>query len=122
LWKSLAIVPGGNGLRPAVVALAGFIEAGTVWIVLDVICHHEIEPAVAVVIDEGGGDGPEGIIEAGFSGGEFAEGAIAAIHEEPHGAVLGDEDIGPAVVVHIADCDAHSAPGDVEPGVRRSHR
>src|SRR5262249_51405182 len=75
----------------------------------------EVEPAVAVEIDEAGRGAPEGAVEAGRAG-DVEELAAALVEEQPEAAVLGDEDVGPAVVVDVADGHAHVMAGEVEPG------
>jgi hypothetical protein len=55
--------PRRKGLRPAIVVLAGFVEARAIRIVFDVVCHHQVEPAVPIVIEEAGRDGPQRILD-----------------------------------------------------------
>src|SRR5436190_1206760 len=31
-------------------------------VVIDVVDHHEVEPAIAIVVEEGGGSGPAGVL------------------------------------------------------------
>src|SRR5205807_2709277 len=69
----------------------------------------------AVVVDEGGRGAPGGIVKAGLLC-HVGEGAVAVVEEELDAVVLSDEDVGPAVVVDVADRDAHVVTGDVQAG------
>ncbi len=81
-----------------------------------IIADEEIEQAVAVVVEpdcgraEGGAAGKPG----GFR--DIDERALAGVAKEAILADAGDEQVGEAVVVVIADGDAHAVHFDVEPG------
>ena len=111
LWKSdvrQALVL----LRVAVVGRLGSPQTGS-WrgIPDDVVGDEEVEPPVAVEVDEGGGDRPQRAVlrvaarEAGGLG-DVLEGAVAVVAEERVAAQAGDEEVGVAVVVVVAGGDA----------------
>lgn len=79
----------------------------------DVIGYHEIEPAVPIVIDEAGRDAPEGTLDAGLLA-ALAELALTQVEEQTRGFVFGQDHIGPAVVVDIADGHPHPIPSHVQ--------
>ena len=85
--------------------------------VVDVVDYHQVEPAVGVVIDEAGRCTPGGIVQASLLG-DVGERAVAVVPEQPDSAVFGEEDIGPAVVVDVADRHPHAVAGDVEARTR----
>src|SRR6266404_4238025 len=81
-------------------------------VVIDIVDHHEIEPAIAVVIDKTCRSGPVQVLQAGFLG-NLAESAAALIEKESGTAELCDEHVGPAVVVDVADGHAHAVAGNI---------
>src|SRR5205823_3587578 len=108
------------GKRPGaavitMVALAVAADLGRV--IVDIVGHDEVEPAIAIVVHEAGGGGPERIVEAGLAR-DFPKGAVAVVEKEPDSAVLGDQDIRPAVVVDVANRHAHAVADHIEPGAR----
>src|SRR6266516_2459923 len=66
----------------AIVRLACRTGALPRRIVIDVIDNDEIEPPVAIEIQEGGRRAPEDAIEAGLAA-DMREGAVALVIEEP---------------------------------------
>jgi hypothetical protein len=105
-----------KGFGSAVVALPS--RAGTRNpVVIDVIDHHQVQPAVAVVIDETSRGTPEQRIQARLLG-NVGKRAVAVVQEQPRPAELGDEHVGPPVVVDVADGHAHAVAGDVQAGTR----
>src|SRR6266404_7951203 len=91
---------------PRVVALPG-------GVVIHIVYHHEIEPAVAVDVDEAGRRGPLRIVEACFRG-DILERAVAVIEKQLDATVLRDQHVDEAVVIEVADGDSHVVPGNVE--------
>src|SRR5207247_6318725 len=84
-------------------------------IVVDIVGDDEVEPAVAVVIEEAGRRGPQGVFDSGGLG-DVDEGAVAVVAEEADAAVFGNENVGETVVVDVGDGDAHAVTADVEAG------
>ncbi|MEY3367557.1 MAG: hypothetical protein RI973_712 [Bacteroidota bacterium] len=80
-------------------ALGLFVGAGEAEI--------DVQPAIAVDVHHGDAGGPFALgVDAGLPGGVF-ELKVAAVEVEPGlGHIGGKEDIGEAVVVHVADADA----------------
>src|SRR5262249_19854893 len=95
----------------------------------DVVAHEQVEPAVAVVVQEGGGAGktagrllPEEVAggrrgpAAGSAqprgAGHIDEAPAALVVEQAVAADRGDEHVRPAVVVVIADGDPHAVQHD----------
>ena len=102
-------------LRPAVVLLAGAVEAldQVVETRVDVVADVQVQPAVAVVVDEGGRDAPAPIIRA-CSRGHVRERAVAVVAQQVIGAQPGPVDVDPAVVVDVAGSHSHAVAADVE--------
>src|SRR5271168_2501078 len=101
----------------AVVAMAvTFADGLVVEIPLQVVDNDEVEQAVVVDIDPGGGDGPErsvlgvGLVQPGF-GGDVGEGSVAVVVVERVAVDARDENVFKAVVVVIADSDAGVVAG-----------
>ena len=83
---------------------------------LHVIADEEVEQAVAIVIEpEGRGAEAEAVAESAL-GGDVDECAFAGVAKEAVLADAGDENVGKAVVVVIADGDAHAVHFNVETG------
>ena len=95
-------------------ALAGSGRSGEIEV--DVVGDDQIEPAVAIVIDEGTASAP-GFAGAGDSGfvADFGEDTFRGCDRGGF-AVVGDVKIFPAVVVVIAHADALAPPGGGESG------
>ena len=73
-----------------------------------VIANEEIEQAVAIVIEPEGG-GAEGLAAGeACCFGDFDEGAFGVVAEQAALADAGDENVGEAVVIVIADGYAHA--------------
>ncbi len=102
-------------MRPAEVRLAFGVGAALCGIEVEVIAHDQVQPAVAVEIDERGRDAPVAVRQTGGRG-DVGESAAAQIEEEPDAVGLGDQDLGQAVVVHIADSQAIAIAGHVGAG------
>ena len=105
----------GKGFRCAKILLPLYVMANMRRIVIDVIAHHDIQPAVPVVINKACGRSPTRIVEARLAR-HLAKLSVAEILKQPHRAVLRHEHVGPAIVVHIAGKCAHAAPAHVEAG------
>src|SRR5207248_954379 len=73
----------------AVVGAAAGHAAGPGGVVIDVVDDDQVEPAVAVVIEEGRRGPPQRVVQARLPG-DVGEGAIAVVQEELDAAVLGD--------------------------------
>src|SRR5262249_22551743 len=86
--------------------------------VVEVVDDDEVEPAVAVVIDEADGGGPQRIPEPGLIG-DVLELAAAPVQEQLDAGVLGDDDVGQAVVVDVADGHAGVVAADPQAGTLR---
>ena len=104
----------------------GFVETGAALrhrrgfqVEVDVVGDEEVEFAVAIVIDESATCGPAGS-HARDSGllADVGEGAVAVVVVEHVLAVVGDEQIVVAVVVVVADADALSPAGVLEPSLQ----
>ena len=75
----------------------------------------EVEVAVAVVIEEGGPRRPGGPSAAEASFG-LAERAVAVVEVQDVGAEVGQEEVGEAVVVHVAGGHAVAEPPVADAG------
>ena len=75
---------------------------------VEIIGDEEVEEAVAIALDEGaaGGVVDAGLEESGFLR-DIDEGAVAVVVVETILAIAGDEDVVEAIVVVVADADAH---------------
>ena len=77
-----------------------------------IIRDEEVEEAVAVALDEGAA---RSVMDAGQKQAglfrDVGEGAVAVVAIEPVLAVVGDEEVVEAVVVVVADADAHGPSG-----------
>src|SRR5262249_40793406 len=97
-------------VRMAVVNLIALVpaERGVVGIPSGVVADVQVEVAVAVEVGEGrrGGGGPRP--GQARTLGHILEGLVAPIAEEGVPAQAGEEEVGPSVVVVIADGDAHA--------------
>src|SRR5436309_14947521 len=98
---------GEGGVGEGAVAVV-VVERGSV---IGKICLEDVEPAVAVVIGNGGahaGLGAAVFVErSSGNNGNVGKGAVAVVAiEDARSAVAGDVDIGPAVVVVIEGGDA----------------
>ncbi len=105
-WLTVGSADAGQLVIGGVIYFAGPAE---------VVAHEEVEVAVVVHIEPGGGGAPV-VGVAGYSGagGDVGEPAIAEVLQEVIGAGGGDEHICEAVVVVIAGGDAHAVAGEVE--------
>ena len=83
-------------------------------IVVDIVDNAEVEPAIAVVIEERCGRGPLKVDETGFRR-HVDEAHASLVQQQFHAVHLGDEEIGLAVVVDVAHRDAHVPAGEIEP-------
>ena len=104
-------------LNAFVGAAGGFGVGRGLDVEVDVVGDEEVEMAVAVVVEEGAAGVPTGggLEEAGF-GGDVGEGAVAVVAVEDVLAVVGDEEVVPAVVVVVADAAALSPAAAGEAG------
>ena len=83
---------------------------------LHVVADEQIEQAVAIVVEpQRGGAEALALAEAGGVG-DVDERALAGVAEESVLADAGDEDVGKAVVVVVADGHAHAVEFDIETG------
>ncbi len=69
--------------------------------------HKKIEMAVVIEIEKTGGDGPSATRDSRF-GGDIREGSIAVVVIQDVLSVARDEEIGIAIIVVVADRDAHA--------------
>jgi hypothetical protein len=107
----------GERVRTAELAPAGRIRAPSRWVVVDVVGHDQIHPAVPVVVEERGRRRPEPARDArGLA--HVAEFAAALVAEEAEPAVLSQEHIEAAIVVHVADRHAHPSTRNGQTGSR----
>ncbi len=90
-------------------------EAALRRIVIDIMDDDQVEPAVAIEIDKAGRSGPMDAIETRFLG-DLRKRAVAIVEKQPHAAVFGQHDVGPTVVVHVADRHAHVVAVDSQAG------
>ena len=84
-------------------------------VVFDIVCDDQIEPAIAVEVEETCRSSPEQAFQAGGAA-DVAEFPFAEIFEQSQFAELGDADVGEAVVIHIADGDTGAEARHVETG------
>ena len=110
------------GLRRAIVAGVGQGAAldAVLQRVVDVVADVEVEPAVAVVVDEGGRDAEAGGRAQTALGRRLPERAVAAVQVERVRAEVGQEEIRPAVVVHVPGGHAEPVAVRLDPA-RRGH-
>src|SRR5262249_21656802 len=101
-------------VRRAVVWLS--IRAGAFprWVVLDVVDHDQVQPAVTVIVEEGCRGGPKWVVQARLLR-HLCESAVAVVEEQPHAGILGNENVREAVVIDVADGHAHAVAGYVQP-------
>ena len=109
------VVHAGELLRTAVVEAPAFERALAARIELDVAGHEEIEPTVAVVVEEGRRRGP-GLVAQPRTRGVVAESAAAGVAVELVAAPGGHEYVEVAVVVDIAARAPHAVSRVAEPG------
>src|SRR5438046_183426 len=69
----------------------------------------------SIIIDKARRSGPQRVRHPRFLG-DVGEDAVAAVQEQPHATLLGDEDIRPAVVVDVANRDTGVVPANPESG------
>ena len=86
--------------------------------VVHVVADVEIEPAVAVVVDEGGRYAESSGRADAPLGRRLGERAVAAIDVQLVRAVVGQEQVGPAVVVHVARRHAQAIAVRLDAAVR----
>ncbi len=98
---------------------AGFLGAESrkvVEVEVDVVRDEEVDEAVVVVVAEGSAGGPS-VIDAKASGlRDVGEGAVTVIAVKNDATETGDEEVGPSVVIVIADGDAHGPAGETYAG------
>src|SRR6516162_2291904 len=104
-----AIGEGFEGQRTAIIDRAARGEAGfqVSKAEIHIVADEEIEPAIAVKIDEGGTAAPPENVGAALRS-DIGEGAIAVVAPQLIVAEIGDVEIDPAIVVKVAGGDAHS--------------
>ena len=106
--------------RDALVAAEAGIGRGRLReIEVDVVGDEEIEPSVAVVVEEGGARAPSRAWcgEAG-AGGDVGERAVAVVAKQPVLAVERDEQVAVAVVVVVGRGSALAPAADADAGLR----
>ena len=86
-------------------------------VIVQIVGHDEIKPAIAVVIEEARRCAPVQALQPGLLG-DLPEATVALIEEKPRTAELRDQHVGPAVVVDVANGDAHAVTGNIHPGAR----
>ncbi len=104
---------GGRRTRTAKLRFASVVEASSSRVVIHIVHHYEIQPAIAVVIEERRHHRPRGIVDDGGLG-DLSERAVAVIHEKVRPDIFSNEHIGPTVVVDVADGNAHAIARDVQ--------
>ena len=85
---------------------------------IDIVCDHEIDEAIAIVVAEGGAGRPAAVGDAGFCR-HVSERAVAVVAIEDVATKAGEVEIGPAVVVVVSHRAAHGKAGSGQPGFRR---
>src|ERR1700675_5021819 len=70
---------------------------------LDVVCNHQIEPPVFIVIKPAGTGRPSSQVGDTCLGGHIGEGPIAIVVVKDGAAVAGHVQIGIAIVIEVAD-------------------
>src|ERR1017187_8188362 len=86
---------------------------------MDVAGDKQVEPAIAIVISKRRTRGPPPKRDTGLLR-YVSEGAVVVVVVQPVFAIVRYEDIGPAVVVVVADCNAE-APAVIGHAGRRSN-
>src|SRR5262249_17001404 len=105
-----------SAFEPARRAIIPLFSCPIAWpggVVIEVIDHNQIEPAIAIVIDEGARRGPGGIVQSRFRS-YVREDALAVVAKQLHAVIACDEDIRPAIIIHVADGHPHVVAGDVQ--------
>ena len=86
-------------------------------VVVDVVDNTQVEPTVAVVIEERRGRCPLEVDESGFPR-HVGEAHASQVQQQFHAVHLGDEEVGLAVVVDVAHGDPHVPAREIEPRAR----
>src|SRR5262249_15690011 len=79
----------------------------------NVIEHHQVEPAIAIEIEEACGCSPASVLNTSGAR-NVRECAVAVVDEQSNPAPLRYQAIRVAVIVHVADGPPHPVPGHVE--------
>ena len=91
----------------AILAVGSAAEAGQiVEVEVDVVGDHQVDESVTVVVAERCAGRPAPISDASL-GGDVGEGAVSVVVIEDVSTQAGDVEVGPAVVVVVADGAAH---------------
>src|SRR5205807_8392851 len=101
-----------EGPRGTVVRAAD-AGAGPRDVVIDVVDHDQVEPAVSVVVHEGARGAPAVVLQSRLLG-DLPELAVALVEEQADATVLGDQDVGQAIVVDVAHRHAYAVPGEIQ--------
>ena len=101
----------------AIVLFPSRLDARSRWIVIEVVDDDEVEPAVAIVVQEAAGCAPSRLLDAARAS-DLVESPIPPIAEEAAAAVLGDVNVHPAIVIDVADRDPHAVAPHVQPAAR----
>ena len=99
-----------EGLGAAEVRRAVLTRAQLVGAVINVAGDVKVEKTIAVEVAEGGRGRPAVHVGSG-RGGDVGEGAVPQVAIETVGAVVAHVHVDPAIVVDVADRDAHAVAG-----------
>ena len=104
----------------AVVAAARSAGAGRgrLDVVVQVVADVQVQPPVAVVVHEGGGNAPPVVVRAALPR-HLDECAVAVVPEELVAAEVRQVDVDPAIVVDVPGRDAHAVPVRVDAALVR---
>jgi hypothetical protein len=110
-------------LRAAVVARPDRIEADLVRCQreVEIAGHEEIEPAIAIVIEERDAGAPPPFANAGLRR-RIGERSVAIVAVKRGGLEPGDKQIEALVTVDVAHRDTHAIPAEAHAGSRRDIR
>ena len=104
------------------VVLAGFAGAEDREIVetdVHVVGNEQVGPTIAVIVTERGTHGPAFVERQTGLLGDVSEGAVSVVAVEHNPVETGDQQIGPAVVIVVADRDAIGPTGIAHSGFIR---
>src|SRR4051812_17196585 len=99
--------------RRAEILLALDIVADVVGVIVDIVAHHNVQPAVPVVIDESGRRGPARVIQTGLFR-DFTKLACPQVLEKVDCPILCNQQVRQPVVIDVTGIGAHAAPDDID--------
>ena len=112
-----AVFLAGAAQRSAVIAHTGgqATLALVVEVVLQVVAHVQVQPAVGIDVHERRAEAPSRVVDAGC-GGHVREAPVALVAPQLVVAVVHDVQVQVAIVVDVAGSHAHAVAGGRQPG------